>query len=150
MTAGDSTEVKIKTIATDTESNAPIVILVDAEERNYLPIYIGQFEAFAITTVLNSTEVSRPMTHDLMKSAMAAAGMRVERVTITALQGSTYMAEMTVSVHGRQIELDSRPSDAMAMAVRFSAPIMVANDVLAKAALSTPETNNPGTGEANA
>ncbi len=103
-----------------------------------MPIWIGPFEADTITIELQDVEVARPLTHDLLKAAIEKLNAEVVRVAITELRDDTFYAEITLRVDGRELEIDSRPSDAIALAVRARVPVLVAEDVLEQAAI-TPE-----------
>lgn len=117
----------------DPASNAPIVILKDVAGEGCLPIWIGLAEATAIASVLKRVEVPRPMTHDLMRNLIDEMGGRVVKIHISGLKENTFFATIEVAVGERLCLVDSRPSDAIALAVRVSAPIMVNSAVLAQA-----------------
>jgi hypothetical protein len=127
---------KVKTVAADSESKAPVMILTDADEQVMLPIWIGRFEADAITGVLEKKETMRPMTYDLFRAALVASGARVVKATIVELKETTYYARLVISQDGKETELDARPSDSIAMALRFDAPIFAAEAVLRAAAIA--------------
>ncbi len=116
-------------------SNRHVVILKDAERERYLPIWIGPWEASAIAMRLQGLTPERPLTHDLFAAALEAAGARVERVVISALADETYHARLVLGGAGGSVEVDARPSDALALAVRTSAPVFAAEEVLEQAAL---------------
>jgi len=124
---------EIKGLMLDPSSNTPIVILRDGEERHFLPIWIGVFEANAIAMELESTEAPRPMTHDLFFNTLTAAGVDLERVLIRDLEDNTFFASLELAGQGRSFEVDARPSDALALALRAEAPIFVLPAVLEKA-----------------
>lgn len=130
--------VNIDSVRVSLMSQHRIVVLKDAESARYLPIWIGPFEADAITIELQDVEVARPLTHDLLKAAIEKLDAEVVRVAITELRNDTFYAEITLAVDGREIGIDSRPSDAIALAVRARVPVLVAEDVLEQAAI-TPE-----------
>jgi hypothetical protein len=115
-----------------------IVVLKDGETARFLPIWIGPFEADAITIELQGVEAARPLTHDLLKSVVEKLGAEVEQVAITDLRSDTYYAQIILTVDGRRLEVDSRPSDAIALAVRARVPVYVASEVMDQAAI-TPE-----------
>jgi bifunctional DNase/RNase len=119
----------------DLFSSSPIVILKVEEENRYLPIWIGQPEARSILMKLQNQEFSRPLTHDLAVNLVAELGGSMEKVTVTELRDSTFFAVISVEVDGRTIEIDSRPSDAIALAVRAGAEIFAADDVIEEAAV---------------
>lgn len=130
--------VSIDSVRVSLMSQHRIVVLKDVETTRYLPIWIGPFEADAITIQLQNVEVARPLTHDLLKSVIEELGAEIEQVAITELRNDTFYAEITLLVDGRRLEVDSRPSDAIALAVRAGVPVYVAESVLAQAAV-TPE-----------
>ena len=130
--------VSIDSVRVSLMSQHRIVVLKDPDTTRYLPIWIGPFEADAITIQLQNVEVARPLTHDLLKTAIERLGAEVEQVAITDLRNDTFYAEITVRLSNRRLQIDARPSDAIALAVRASVPIYVAESVLAHAAI-TPE-----------
>lgn len=113
-----------------------VVILKDVEGDRYLPIWIGPWEASAIAMRLQGATPERPMTHDLFVSALAGLGARVSRVVIADLADETYHARLFIDDAGREVEIDARPSDALALAVRSEVGIYAAEEVLERAALS--------------
>jgi len=117
----------------DPNTQAPVVILKTESGDITLPIWIGIAEATSIASAIKQVPMGRPLTHDLMHSLLNETGARVRRVSITELRDDTYFAELLIGVGERLITLDSRPSDAIALAVRASAPIYVAREVLTKA-----------------
>jgi len=119
----------------DLFSSSPIVILKVEDENRYLPIWIGQPEARSILMKLQNQDFSRPLTHDLAVNLVAELGGSMEKVTVTELRDSTFFAVISVEVDGRTIEVDSRPSDAIALAVRAGAEIFAADDVIEEAAV---------------
>ena len=125
----------------DSVGRQPIVLLRTSDERLLLPIWIGPNEANAIMAKLRGSEPARPMTHDLLQSVVDAMGAAIVRVTVTELRDNTYYAVITLRVNGEEIEIDSRPSDAIALAVRVEAPIFAADDVVEESAVEaeTPE-----------
>ncbi len=124
---------EIKGLMLDPTSNVPIVILRDADSRLLLPIWIGVFEANAIALRLEGVETPRPMTHDLLRAALAQLGAKVQKIVICDLQESTFFALIHVAVEDRELTIDSRPSDAIALALRSEAPIYALDHVLEKA-----------------
>jgi bifunctional DNase/RNase len=120
-------------------SQQRIVILKDQSSDRYLPIWIGPCEAEAITLELKGVEVARPLTHDLLKSVISELGGTVEHIVVNDLRNETFFARVIVNVNGRRLEIDSRPSDAIALAVRVKVPIFVAETVMDRASI-TPET----------
>jgi uncharacterized protein len=119
----------------DLFSSSPIVILKVEDENRYLPIWIGQPEARSILMKLQNQEFSRPLTHDLAVNLVAELGGSMEKVTVTELRDSTFFAVISVEIEGRTVEIDSRPSDAIALAVRAGAEIFAANEVIEEAAV---------------
>lgn len=119
----------------DLFNSSPIVILKVEDENRYLPIWIGQAEARSILMKLQSQEFSRPLTHDLAVNLVNELGGSMERVTVTRLQDSTFFAVISVEIGGRTVEIDSRPSDAIALAVRAGAQIFAADEVIEEAAV---------------
>lgn len=117
-------------VSFDVVNKQPIVLLKVEEGNRYLPIWIGQSEAGAILMKLQNTELPRPMTHDLITNVLADLSTRLERVLVTELKDNTFYATIHLSTDGRQIEVDSRPSDAIALAVRAEAPIFAARALL--------------------
>jgi len=128
-------EMRVKTIAVDAETKFPIMLLTDVDEKHFLPIYIGIFEAHAIITEKEGINQPRPMTHDLMKVIMDSLNAKVVRVVINDMQDSTYFARLILDVGGREVEIDARPSDSVALALRFKAPIFVTENVVTQAAM---------------
>lgn len=132
-------EVVIDSIRVSLMSQHRIVVLKESSSERYLPIWIGPFEADAITIELQEMPPPRPMTHDLLKSVIRELGGRVVHVLISDLRNDVYYARIVIEVNGKQIEIDSRSSDAIALAVRVKAPIFVADTVMAKAAIEPDE-----------
>ena len=124
---------QIKGLMLDPSSKLPIVILRDDDSRYLLPIWIGVFEANAIALRVEEIETPRPMTHDLLQSALAEVGVEVEKVLISDLQENTFYAMIYLRHDGEELTLDSRPSDAIALALRAEAPIFVLPKVLESA-----------------
>ena len=131
-------EMRVRGLAVDAGSRQPVVILMDATETRFLPIWIGVFEADAILLALEEIKVPRPATHDLMKSLVEQLGARLDRVVIHALdeKSSTYYANLVLQRPGQaDLEVDARPSDSVALALRLGAPIFVSEEVLAKSSV---------------
>jgi len=114
----------------DPVTKTPIVILKDTDNKLNLPIWIGLLEATAMATEIEGIKMARPMTHDLLKNILGEVGCSVESVEITELKENTYYALVNLIVAGRQLVIDSRPSDAIALALRTKSPIFVAKAVL--------------------
>jgi uncharacterized protein len=132
-------EVVIDSIRVSLMSQHRIVVLKDTTSDRYLPIWIGPCEADAITIELQEMPPQRPLTHDLLKSAIRDLGGRIVHILINDLRNDVYYARILVDVSGKQVEIDSRPSDAIALAVRAKAPIFVADMVMDKAAIEPDE-----------
>jgi bifunctional DNase/RNase len=124
----------------DPATQAPIVVLKDESGQVTLPIWIGMAEATSIASAIKQVTMARPLTHDLMYDLLLDLGVTVQRVVITELKDSTYFAELILGQGEKALILDSRPSDAIALALRASAPIYVAQQVLeqAKVAFTSP------------
>ncbi len=116
----------------DPFTNMPIIILKDEAERNALPIWIGLIEASAIATELEKIELSRPMTHDLLKNILMDLKIEVLRVEVVDLQDNTFFANIHLRKNGDTMIIDARPSDAVALALRMEAPIYVSKNVMEK------------------
>ncbi|HJO02928.1 MAG TPA: bifunctional nuclease family protein [Acidobacteriota bacterium] len=126
-------EMKVKGLMVDPVTNMPIVILKDESENHVLPIWVGIFEANAIALKAEAIDTPRPMTHDLLHSMVGAFGARVDKIVVTDLRENTYFAMIHMDVGGSQVTVDSRPSDALALALRTEAPIFVEEAVLDQA-----------------
>lgn len=123
-------EVQIYGVSFDMVGKQPIVLLKTVDDNRYLPIWIGHPEAAAILMKLQGADTPRPMTHDLMVDMLDQVETKVERITVNELRDNTFFATIVLSVSGTEIEIDSRPSDALALAVRVQAPIFVAEEVI--------------------
>ena len=132
----------IKGLMLDPVSNSPIVVLKDDAEKFFLPIWVGIFEANAIALQLENVSTPRPMTHDLLRNMIAELDARVTRVVINDLRDSTFFAQIRVITGERTLELDARPSDAIALALRADAPIYVAQSVLEQAQTISPDSDD--------
>jgi uncharacterized protein len=139
-------EVTIDSVRVSLMSQHRIVVLKDVGSSRFLPIWIGPFEADAITIELQGVEVARPLTHDLLKTTIEQLGASVERVAITDLRNDTFFAQITLKLDGRRLEIDSRPSDAIALAVRSHISVFVSDEVMQQAAI-TPEADMEGSGQ---
>lgn len=126
-------EMRIKSLAVEADSKHPVMILTDVDESRFLPIWIGVFEADAILQALENVEVARPSTHDLLKSVVGSLDAKLIRVVIHSMKDTTFFATLVLERAGQQIEVDARPSDSVALAVRSGAPIFATENVLAKA-----------------
>lgn len=131
-------EVVIDSIRVSLMSQQRIVILKEAGSDRFLPIWIGPYEAEAITLSLQEVEVARPLTHDLLRNVLNELGAQVTQVNITDLRDDVFYARIIIQVNGTEMEIDSRPSDALALAVRVHVPVFVAESVMEEAS-SEPE-----------
>ncbi len=139
-------EVTIDSIRVSLVSHHRIVVLKDNVGR-YLPIWIGPFEADAITVALQGQDVARPLTHDLIKNIISETGAVASHILVSELRDDIFFARIVLDLNGRHLEVDSRPSDAIALAVRLKVPIYVAESVLDKAAILPSPDESPVTPE---
>jgi hypothetical protein len=123
-------EMVIYGVSFDMVGKQPIVLLKTADGNKFLPIWIGHPEAAAILMKLQGADPPRPMTHDLMTDVLVELEAAVTQIAVTELKENTFYAMITVSINGSEVEIDSRPSDALALAVRAEAPIFAAEDVI--------------------
>jgi uncharacterized protein len=128
-------EMVIYGVSFDLVGKQPIVLLKTADGNKFLPIWIGHPEAAAILMKLQGASTPRPMTHDLVTEMLSQLDAQVVRITVTELRDSTFYAQITVAQDGSEIEIDSRPSDAIALAIRAEAPIFVADRVIEESAI---------------
>jgi bifunctional DNase/RNase len=128
-------EVKVDSIRASLMSEHRVVILKDLEDERFLPIWIGRYEAEAIAIRLQNIDVPRPLTHDLLNNTIGELGGEIAYILVNDLRNDTFYAKITVSMNGRTVEIDSRPSDAIALAVRAGATIYVEEDVMARAGI---------------
>lgn len=136
-------KMEIKGLLMDPVSNMPVVILRDRDDGVFLPIWVGIFEANAIALEMEKIATPRPMTHDLLKNVLVELGFRVERVVITELKDNTFYARIHLSREGASFDVDSRPSDAIALALRSKAEIFVEEEVLEKSRSLRAEGDQP-------
>ena len=130
-------EMKVMGIAIDTASVSPIIVLNDKDNRKALPIWIGSAEASAIIRKIENIKVLRPMTHDLIIDVIEKTGYSVDRVEINDVEKETYFSTIYLTNEdGKEVTIDSRPSDAIAVAIRVDAPIFVSAKVLADGSVS--------------
>ncbi|HOC46541.1 MAG: bifunctional nuclease family protein [Syntrophorhabdaceae bacterium] len=127
-------EMKVAGITVDPFTNTPIILLKDVEEKDVLPIWIGLLEASSIATALENIETPRPMTHDLIKNILDSLGVKVLKIEVNDLKDNTYYALIHVDVNKKRMVIDSRPSDAIAIALRTKAPIFVEESVIQRSA----------------
>jgi bifunctional DNase/RNase len=130
MKKEDTIQMSVGGLTLDPVTKTPIVILKDTENKLNLPIWIGLLEATAMATEIEGIKMARPMTHDLLKTILVELGGSVESVEITELKENTYYAAVNLNVANRRMIIDSRPSDAIALALRTKSPIFVAKAVL--------------------
>lgn len=123
-------EMTVYGVSLDMRSRQPIVLLKTTDDDVYVPVWIGHSEAAAILMKLQDSDPPRPLTHDLACSLVASLDAEIVRVTVTALRDSTFHATVTLQTGNREIEVDSRTSDAIALALRAGAPIFAADDVV--------------------
>ena len=123
-------EVVIDSVRVSLTNQQRIVVLREVNAERYLPIWIGPYEAEAITIALQEIEVARPQTHDLLKNITMALNGRLVRVEIVALSDDVFFANLVIEANGQLLDIDSRPSDALALAVRSHVPVLVARDVM--------------------
>lgn len=138
----DLIPVTIDSVRVSLVSPHRIVVLKDNRDR-FLPIWIGPFESDAITIALQGNQVARPLTHDLLKALIAEVGGKPTHIAVIDLREDTFFAQIVMQLNERKLELDSRPSDAIALAVRLQIPIYVSQEVMDKASIrpSSEETD---------
>lgn len=139
-------EMRIRGLLMDPVTNTPIVILKDANSDTVLPIWVGIYEANAIALEIEKVNTPRPMTHDLIKNVLAGLDTRVHKVVVTELKEDTFYAVIWMERDGRIISVDSRPSDALALALRVDCPIFVEDEVL-KTSKKAASASDPQTSE---
>lgn len=122
----DYVQVEVRGVGFDPTANSPVVILQDAEHNKAIPIWVGMSEAQAIHLQLQGTVTPRPMTHDLLKNILEKVGVGFEKVVVTEMKDNTYYAYIHLANGKNPLQIDSRPSDAIALALRFHRPIFVA------------------------
>lgn len=130
-------EMKVMGIALDTRTGSPIVVLHDLDNKKALPIWIGSAEASAIIRKIEKLSVARPMTHDLVVDVVNKTGYKITKIEINDVEDETYFATIFLNKDDEIVEIDSRPSDAIAVAMRADAPIYVTENVLMDGAVST-------------
>ena len=129
-------EFKIKGLIMDPLTNSPMVILQETTSDTLLPIWVGIFEANAIALQIEKVDMPRPMTHDLIKGLLAHLDVKVSKIVVTELKDNTFYAVIYLDVGGKIVMVDSRPSDAIALALRTDSPIFVTDEVLSKSTTS--------------
>ncbi|MBI3872918.1 MAG: bifunctional nuclease family protein [candidate division Zixibacteria bacterium] len=123
---------KINGLALDVSSNSPVVVLAPEDEDLILPIWIGHFEAWAIAMELSGVTSKRPLTHDLLNGTIRDLGATVDQIQVTDLKEQTFYAKIVLARNGDRIEIDARPSDSIALALKAKAPIFVRHDLFQK------------------
>jgi uncharacterized protein len=126
-------EMRIKGLMLDPVTNMPIIILSDMEGQRILPIWVGFFEANAIALQMENVATPRPMTHDLLKNVIAGLNATVKKILVNNLSDNTFYALIYLEMNGETLAIDSRPSDAIALALRMKSPIFVEEEVIQKA-----------------
>jgi bifunctional DNase/RNase len=130
-------EVRIRGLMMDPSTNMPIVVLKDVASETVMPIWVGSFEANAIFIEIEKVEAPRPMTHDLLRNLIHHLNAELERVVITELKDSTFLAVLWLRQGDEAVTIDARPSDAIALALRADCPIFVSEQVMQAAKLNT-------------
>ena len=137
-------EVRIRGLMMDTNTNMPIVVLKDVASDSVMPIWVGIFEANAIAVEIEKMSTPRPMTHDLTRNLIRHMNAKLERVVITEIKDDTFYAALWLRQGNEPIMIDSRPSDAIALALRADCPIYVAEQVMQTAKLAAGPPDGPG------
>jgi bifunctional DNase/RNase len=140
-------EVFVESIRVNMTNYKRVVMLKEKSATRYLPIWIGHFEADAIAIPMQNVPVARPLTHDLLGSVITELGAKLTQVVINELADETFYAKLIVDINGRQVEVDSRPSDAIALAIRAKVPIFVDESVLDQAGMVFESESEEGEGE---
>ena len=135
--------VQVRHVGFDRQANSPVVILEDVNQARFLPIWIGAFEARAIAMELEGVPPPRPLTHDLVKNILEQVGVQFRKIVVSALRENTYYARIHLTSADGQVEIDSRPSDAIALALRFNRPIFVAQGIFEQAGAALPTSPRP-------
>jgi uncharacterized protein len=135
-------EVQIDSVRVHLMTPQRLVVLKQIGSERYLPIWVGPYEAEAITVALQEVEMIRPLTHDLLKNVFGAFNARIKRIEIVKLQNEIFYGSIVAEVDGREIDVDSRPSDAIALSVRAHVPILVHHSVMEEAGI-IPEQDIP-------
>lgn len=135
-------KMEIKNLMIDPINEMPIIVMVDSDSKRVLPIWVGFFEANAIALRIEGVPTPRPMTHDLLKNLIDSVGAVLKRVEINKLESNTYFANLHMELDGKEFVIDSRPSDAIALALRTESPVFVEEEVL-EAASGFEITNDP-------
>ena len=136
-------ELEIESIRLKQETDQRAIVLKTKDYDQYLVIFIGHFEVESIRLKLMNIDIERPLTHDLLVSIIENLGASVENIIITELKNDTFYAQIIMTLNGSLIKIDSRPSDALALAVRLSVPILVTEEVMDKAGIFIDHKNDP-------
>ena len=138
-------KVKINGLALDVTTNSPVIILAPDDSEKILPIWIGHYEAWAIAMELSGLSSKRPLTHDLLKSCIESMGGKVQKIEVTELINQTFYAKVYIDIKGKTMEVDARPSDSIALALKSGAPIFVADELfqLKRGDGITPDFSDP-------
>jgi bifunctional DNase/RNase len=134
-----SLEMRVLGVVFDESNESPVVLLADLDDALTLPIYVGAAEAAAISLHLEGVDLGRPLTHDLLLASLAALGGHLEEVEVTEVRGGTFFATLRLEQGGVRIEVDARPSDAIALALRAGIPIRVSERVLDRGTILIPQ-----------
>jgi bifunctional DNase/RNase len=140
-------EVQIDSVRVHLMTPQRLVVLKQIDSERYLPIWVGPYEAEAITVALQEVEMVRPLTHDLLKNVFGAFSARITRIEIVKLQNEIFYGNIVAELNGKEVHVDSRPSDAIALSVRAHVPILVHRNVMDEAGI-VPEQDMPEGGEA--
>jgi len=140
-------EMTIDSIRVSMMNYQRVVILKQKDTNRYLPIWIGPAEADAIAVKLQNVELARPLTHDLLQSVIDALDAKVNFIVVNELLNDTFYAKLSLTLDSQEIEIDSRPSDALALAVRVGAPVYAEESVLEKAGITLDEETGKPSGE---
>lgn len=129
-------EMEVHGVNLDMLTNQPVIILKESSTNRYLPIWIGQFEATAILMEVQGIKPARPLTHDLLKTVIDSLSAQITRIVINDLKDGTFYAQIHMTSNSNSMQIDARPSDAIALAVRASVPIFADQNVLEQAAIT--------------
>lgn len=142
-------EMVVESVRVNLQTYQRVVVLKEKSSERYLPIWIGNNEADAIVIQLQNVPVPRPQTHDLLKSVIGELGAKVTRIVVNDLENDVFFARVSIDIDGRHVEIDSRPSDAIALAVRVQAPIFAEDTVLDKAGVALDNDATSGESESS-
>ncbi len=140
-------EMKIRGLMMDPVTNMPVVILKDTTGKSVLPIWVGIYEANAIALEIEKVQTPRPMTHDLLRNVLFGLDAMVQKIVVTELKDDTFYARIWLQRNGNTLTIDSRPSDALALALRTDAPIYVNDEVLKSSKVMNAVSDKPGNDE---